>query len=274
VSRLHVAIEAARKGIDEYRLDDASNALYHFIWHELCDWFLELSKPLLSETQPATMRQETSMTLIHVLETSLRLLHPMMPFITEEIWQRIPKDKNAPQSLVIHRYPEADKDARTDAIAEREMEQLQQVIVATRTIRSEHDVSPKKHIDIRCYTDTAEVKELVQRTANLTGSMIGGTIEVDINDTVQIDDNVAMATAGLVTVQVPLTELVDADKERERLTRKLNKTLKDLTAVEKKLSNAGFVQRAPQEIVAREKARQKTLTEERDKLETALKRLF
>jgi valyl-tRNA synthetase len=108
LSRLAVAIEASHRAIEDYRLDEAANALYHFVWHELCDWYLELAKPLLAAANPELV-EETRAVLVHVLETALRVLHPMMPFITEEIWQRVPKVASAGATIMLAPYPEIER---------------------------------------------------------------------------------------------------------------------------------------------------------------------
>ena len=155
LSRLAAALVVAREGIDGYRLDDASGALYRFVWNELCDWYLELSKPLLASPDNEHA-EETRQTLVYVLETTMRALHPMTPFVTEEIWQRLPRPANAPKSLMIAAYPDAAIDGLADPEAEREMTRLQAVVVALRTMRAEHEVHPRVTLDVELRTADAD----------------------------------------------------------------------------------------------------------------------
>ncbi|MGD8862851.1 MAG: valine--tRNA ligase, partial [Myxococcales bacterium] len=163
LSRLAVAIDATHKGVANYRLDDASGALYHFVWDELCDWYLELSKPLLSSGDEAVVA-ETKATLAHVLETALRALHPLTPFITEEIWQRLPRgDEGTAASIMVASYPDAERDALRAPELDAEMKRLQGVIVAARSIRAEHDLHPRKEIPVTLRSDDPATREMLKR---------------------------------------------------------------------------------------------------------------
>ena len=269
LSRLSHAITAARTSIDSYRLDEASGALYHFVWDELCDWYLELSKPLMASSDAAVVA-ETRATLIHVLETSLRALHPMIPFITEELWQRIAKQAGTAESIMISDYPTPES-GRVDEPSEREMAVLQQVIVAARTIRAEYDLPPSKPMALTLETDTEQALLNAQRDAitflcRATFEVVGRTTQEQPADT-------AMKVVAGIAVLVPLSGLVDPAKERERIERELKKTEKDLLATQKKLSNAGFVDRAPKEVVEQERARVIELQAAFDRLTAALARL-
>jgi valyl-tRNA synthetase len=274
LSRLGEAILSARKGVDEYRLDDALNALYHFIWHEFCDWYLELSKPLMANVNDKATVEETQATLVHALETALRLLHPMTPFITEEIWQRIPKSDNSPSSIMVARYPQFEVDALTDKVAEQEMELLQQVIVATRTIRSEHDVPPRKVLPLALLSPNRQALDILERERNAIVTLCCAELSVELKDHPETPDNAAVAAVGDVTVLVPLASLIDRDKEKERVERKLKKTIQELEAITKKLNNPEFVSRAPQEVVSRERERKTELERAKQQLETGLAQLL
>jgi valyl-tRNA synthetase len=269
LSRLALAIETARAGIDEYRLDEASSALYRFVWNELCDWYLELSKPLLASSDAECVR-ETRNTLAHVLETALRALHPMMPFITEEIWQRLPKQPDAGATIMLARYPEAQVEGRRAPETEQAMTRLQAVIVAARTIRSEHDLHPKLELPLTLRSDDAGVRASLQREQSAIAALCAAVVTIEAGDGGKTPEHSAVAVAEGVTLIVPLTGLVDMDKERERLQRELKKLEKDLTAVERKLGNADFIARAPAELVEQERGRQVELQAAREHLQAAL----
>ncbi len=272
LSRLGAAIETARKGLDEYRLDESMNALYHFVWHELCDWYLELSKPLLSSGDAGVV-EETRATLLHALESSLRALHPMMPFITEEIWQRAPRPADAPSSIVIAAYPESEREGRRDAQAETEMAALQAVIVAARTIRSEHDLPPKQPLPLTLRSDNPQTVQLLEREQTAIRTLCNADLKLESGAGKAEPDDAAVAVAGEVTVLVPLAGLVDPAKERERLERSLKKSSKELAGLEKRLGNADFVKRAPAEVVQRERERAQELRQAVESLNGALQRL-
>jgi len=269
LSRLDAALKTANQGLGEYRLDDASLALYHFVWNELCDWYLELTKPLLSGSDAAAA-QETRDVLVHVLETTLRALHPMMPFITEEIWQNVPRHDGLGLACAISKYPEAE--GLRDERAERELSWLSGVISAARTIRAEHDLAPKKHLPITLRTSDAEKSALFEAQRTSIETLVNATLTLEpASDSVP--EHTATAVAEGVTVLVPLAGLVDMGKEKERLVRELAKVEKDLSSLTKKLGNADFLARAPADVVAKDKERTAELQSARGKLSDALAKM-
>ncbi len=273
LSRLAAAIDAARQGIDQYRLDDAGAALYRFVWNELCDWYLELSKPLLGSSD-ATCVAETRAVLAHVLESALRALHPMMPFITEEIWQRLPKGEGAPKSIMIARYPQAEVDGCAAPEVEREMARLQAVVVAARSIRAEHDVHPRLPLPLTLRSQDADASALLERERAAIEALCNAQVRVEaagLADDAAADSAIAVAEG--VTLIVPLADLVDPVKEVERLERELKKIEKDLAAVERKLANPEFLARAPAALVEQERTRKRDLGAARERLQAALARL-
>lgn len=279
LSRLSTAMQAANTGVEDYRLDDASGALYHFVWDEFCDWYLELSKPLMDgEHAP-----ETVATLVHVLETVLRALHPMMPFITEEIWHRVPKedslgihpvDETKPQSLIVARYPEV-SDGRPDAEAEAAMAVLQEFVVSIRTIRAEHNLSRSRPIDVHFHAEDAKRAFVLEGEKRLIEALTASTLHYvsaeTLNDPHGNFKNAAVfVNAGLRAV-VP--DVIDPARERDRLERELKKLDKDLTLMEKKLGNASFVDRAPPAVVEKARADVARFQEEKAQLQSALEAL-
>jgi valyl-tRNA synthetase len=275
LSRLANATELARTGIDQYRLDEAGAALYRFVWNELCDWYLELSKPLLVSTD-ADCAEETRATLRHVLETALRLLHPMLPFITEEIWQRLPKPTDAPSSIMITPYPETGRDGLRAPDVEQEMGRLQAVIVAARTIRSEHDLPPRRELPLTLRTDDPAVLANLERDRTAISTLCNARLTIELGGpgiSNAAETEAAVSVVEGVSLRVPLAELVDPQKERERLQRELKKLDKDLTSVERKLQNQDFLARAPGALVEQERARQRELGQTKAQLEAALERL-
>jgi valyl-tRNA synthetase len=270
LSRLDAAIATANQGLTQYRLDDATLGLYHFVWNELCDWYLELTKPLLAGNDPIAAK-ETRDVLVHVLESVLRALHPMIPFITEDIWQRVPKSGGA-LACVIASYPQSGVEGTPDAQAEREMTWLTGVISAVRTIRAEHDLAPKKQLPVTFRTGDAEKTALFERQKVAIETLCNAVLTLE-GPSDAIPEHTATAVAEGVTVLVPLTGLVDMAKEKERVTRELAKVEKDLTVLGKKLGNADFMARAPAEVVAKDRERQAELEGARSKLKDALAKM-
>ncbi len=272
LSRISLAVDAMHDAVRDYRMDEATTALYHFVWQDFCDWYLELSKPLLAASD-AHVASETRAVLLHVLETSLRLLHPMMPFITEEIWQRVPKRDGLPPTIVLARYPESTTDARRDEAVEREMSLLQAVIVAARALRSERDIHPRIALPLHLRSDDANARRVLEREQGAVASLANATVSVEALTGAGDLANSATAVAEGVTLVVPLAGLVDDSKEKERIQRQLQKLEKDIAAIAKKLDNAGFVERAPADVVQKERERRAELEEARAQLTAALQKL-
>ncbi|MEO0323615.1 MAG: valine--tRNA ligase [Myxococcota bacterium] len=284
LARLGKALDAATKGIEDYRLDDASRALYSFVWDEFCDWYLELSKPMLAEGGDAALAQETRATLVHVLEAILRALHPMMPFVTEEIWSRVPKrdalgvhphDAGKPRSLIFARFPTAAVDAREDAAAEADVATLQAFVSAARTVRAEHDLPRARRIEI-CWAGDDETKAAVlRREESLVAALAGGALRevpgAQIDAAADHFSHAAVFVTDGLRAAVP--DVIDPAKERERLNRELKKLGKELDALEKKLANPKFVERAPAEVVEKSRGDAASLGERKAQLEAALAQL-
>jgi valyl-tRNA synthetase len=272
LSRLHVATETAHRAITDYRLDEASSALYHFVWGELCDWYLELAKPLLAAGD-AALATETRAVLVHVLETALRLLHPMMPFVTEEIWQRVPKHAGAGQSIMLAPYPDASRDAVRNEAVERDMQILQAVIVGARAIRSERDIHPRNALPLHLRTDDTRVRSLLEREKTAVASLCNAQVVAEALQGAAASASSATGVAEGVTLVVPLEGLIDPAKEKERLVRQLQKLEKDAAALEKKLGNEGFIARAPADVVAKDRERLVELGKAKEQLSAALAKL-
>jgi valyl-tRNA synthetase len=207
-----------------------------------------------------------------VLEAAMRALHPMMPFVTEEIWQRMPKAASSPKSLMIASYPDPDVDGRPAPAVEEEMAKLQAVIVAARTVRSEHDLHPRKELPLTLRAGDDRTRALLAREQGAIATLCNAKLRVE--GTAESAGSVSVvAVVEGVTLLAPLHELSDPAKERERLEREIKKADKDLALVDKKLGNADFLARAPAQLVAQERARQSELRQALDRLRAALAKL-
>lgn len=270
LARLSRAVAECNQGVDEFRVDEGSSALYHFFWDELCDWYIEATKPIFSGDN-TEQRAETTATLAWVVETALRALHPFMPFVTEELWQRVPKPDGRPISIALAAYPGLDE-AYDDPAAERQMKAVMDVISASRSIRNEHDLHPSATVPVVLRCNDAEIRSTLVEQASLIQFLVrtAGAPEVVPSDTPRPPASV-LSVAGPVEVIVGLRGLVDADKERERVERNRKKLLKDQTTLEQRLKNPKFVEKAPPEVVAEVKEQLASITQQLQQLDAALK---
>ncbi len=266
LSRLQHVIAEVRQALQDSMFSDAANTLYHFVWHECCDWYIELAKGRLRGDGPPKLAAQH--TLATVLDQTLRLLHPIIPFITEELWQHLPQ---ASDSLVVAAYPCAE-DARMDADAEADMQLLMDVVSAIRTIRGEVRLAPSQRVETRIrVTDAAHADLLRTHTDYLTTLGTLSTLVVDA--TVERPQVAAMAVVAGMDIYVPLGGVIDIDKEKQRLEKDLQKLSQDLVRTRKKLANPSFLDRAPEDIVAKEHAAEVELQDKEQRLQTALERL-
>ena len=273
ISRFERAIKQVDLAMESYRFDLASQQLYEFIWNEYCDWYVELSKPTLwDEEKNPENAQATRFVLIFILEKTLRLLHPFMPFITEEVWQKIaPLININGQSIMMESYPTYDRE-NIDEEAEEHIEWLKGVILSIRNIRGEMDISPAKSINILLRNGSLTDKErmeihkpYLQKLAKLKDiSWLEDGHEAPASATQRFDE---------LEILVPLEGLIDVDAERSRLMKEINKLLSGLKAVETKLNNKKFVNNAPSSIVIKEREKKNQISSTLESFETQLKNL-
>ena len=273
ISRFERAIKQVDLAMESYRFDLASQQLYEFIWNEYCDWYVELSKPTLwDEEKNPENAQATRFVLIFILEKTLRLLHPFMPFITEEVWQKIaPLISINGQSIMMESYPTYDRE-NIDEEAEEHIEWLKGVILSIRNIRGEMDISPAKSINILLRNGSLTDKErmeihkpYLQKLAKLRDiSWLEDGHEAPASATQRFDE---------LEILVPLEGLIDVDAERSRLKKEINKLLSGLKAVETKLNNKKFVNNAPSSIVIKEREKKNQISSTLESFETQLKKL-
>ena len=252
-SRLQTAITETSRSIEQYRFDHAAQTLYDFVWNDYCDWYLELSKPVLwNDEAPATEKQGTLLTLLDVLETVLRLLHPMMPFITEEIWQNVaPRLGRQGDTLMLAAWPSSDTTQR-DTEAENDIEWLKTVISAVRTIRSEANIAPGETLEVllgnATPNDEANLEKHRQSLEKLAKVASARVLKAS-----EEQPPALTALAGTLEVMVPMAGVVDIDKELSRLDKELDRLLADQARTSAKLANKNFVDRAPEAVVTKEK---------------------
>ena len=250
VSRLQITAKEVAEHYDKYRFDLAAKALYEFTWHEYCDWYLELSKPVLfADDVSDAAKHGTRYTLVSVFESILRLLHPIMPYITEEIWQSIkPLLEIDHDTIMLQSYPEADS-ALVDEAAQQGMEWAQQFIIGIRKIRSEMDIKPGKALPVLLNNWSANDKQQFEQYEREILSL--AKIEsVDwLNSDADAPDS-ATALVGEMQILIPLAGLIDKEAETARLTREIEKINKQLMGVMGRLNNPAFTDKAPANVVA------------------------
>ena len=253
ISRLSNTLAATHEGIKTYRFDLASQALYDFIWNEYCDWYLEFSKTTLNdETISEEEKRGTLHTLVHILETLLRGLHPFMPFITEELWQRISPilNKNS-ETIMLETYPSENEFKRNKDIDE-QIDWVKLFIMGIRRIRSERDISPGKKLTVLAKGGTKNESEWLNNNKAFIQTL--GKLE-EIQTTENEISDAAMALAGEMTLLVPLADLINPEEEYNRINTIMGNLKKEKMQLTTKLENKDFVDRAPKDVVEGTKAR-------------------
>src|SRR5215468_7525919 len=258
-SRLARAIEGVNRSLEQYNLHEGARHIYSFFWHEFCDWYLEMIKLHPERSKP---------TLLYVFESSLRLLHPFMPFITEELWQNVP---HKGETIVLAEYPEFDPDL-VDAAIEKNAEIVQELITKVRNIRSEMNVEPKKTVAVRVATTDSELTLLLADARDYVFKL-AQVSQLEIVPELTGDRLSARAVAGGLALEVPLAGLIDVGAERARLTKELEKARREIVNLERKLSQASFVEKAPKEVVDENRRRLADYQDQAAKLSEGLKRL-
>ena len=255
LSRLQTTITETANSIEQYRFDHAAQTLYDFVWNEYCDWYLELSKPVLWDDPSSNeLRQGTLRTLLEVLETILRLMHPLMPFITEEIWQNVaPRLGINGDSIMLAQWPEADHEL-IYGDAEAEMEWLKSIIVAVRTIRSESNIPPGDELGLILGNTVADDSARVTRHKQALAKL-AKVASITIAKSGEEQPPTLSALAGTIEVMVPMAGVIDVDKELARLDKELDRLTAERGRLAGKLSNDNFVARAPADVVDKERAK-------------------
>ena len=259
VSALQRAETEVTEALDQFRFDVASHAAYEFIWNEYCDWYLELSKPVLyGDEYSEAEKRGTRRTLVRVLEAILRLAHPFMPFITEEIWQKVaplagktPAAEGADATIMRQPFPVSDG-ARLDPQAESDIEWIKAVITVIRNIRGEMRIPPGKALDVYLHNGKDIDRERLAANHNFMCRLA----KLERITWLNAEDSAPASATGLVgdmEILVPMAGLIDKDAEIERLGKEIDKLRKEVARGESKLRNPNFVDKAPDEVVAKER---------------------
>ena len=261
VSRLQETEAQVAEHISEYRFDLAANALYEFIWNEYCDWYVELAKPILNGESSPAQKQATRVTLLGVLEATLRLAHPMMPFITEELWQQVaPLAGKSGPSISLQPYPVSDA-SRIDRQSLADINWVKEVVMGVRRIRSEMNINPGKKLGVLVADASDKDLDRLEQHKSLLTSL------ARLESITKIDGDKApesaIALVDQMRVLIPMAGLIDKDAELARLGKEVDRLEKEVTRLGAKLSNKGFTDKAPEAVVAGE---QKKLDEAKSSL--------
>jgi valyl-tRNA synthetase len=272
ISRLQRAEQSVINALENYRLDQAAQTIYEFVWNEYCDWYLELTKPVLNGDSSPAAKAGTRRTLLRVLETMLRLMHPIMPYITEEIWQRVKGlVGKSGESIMLEAYPQPDS-SKINTQAEADVEWLKGVIAGIRNIRGEMNISPSKALPVLCHNvSTDDAARLERYRSQLSFLARLDSLTILANDAEL--PPAATALVGDMAVLVPLKGFIDKDAEAARLGKELNRLEGEVARIGGKLSNESFTAKAPAAVIAQEqkklddaKAAQAKLQEQLEKL--------
>jgi valyl-tRNA synthetase len=271
MARLHKVIGEVNRGLEEFRVGEVTQQLYHFFWDELCSWYIELQKSVFF-SDDSEKRGAAQQVLRHTLDVSLRLLHPLMPFVTEVLWQQLPKPATAPASIMIAPFP-TDADGVADADAIREATILMDVVTQVRAIRAEYNVAPSKPISLELLTDDKAVKSILETDADMLKSLARVERFEVKNADADIPKGSATAMAAGAQLLIPLKEIIDMDAERARLNREKGKLEKEIERTTKKLANEKFVANAPADVIEKERNKEADNRQQLNQIQDAIKRL-
>ena len=263
LSRLQTVISETNNNLEKFRFHEASNELYHFFWHEFCDWFVELAKMNMTGEDPQR-KQKTCRVVIHTLEENLKLLHPFIPFITEELWQELP---HSGDSLMVAPYP-VDHPGWIDAEAEEQMEGFQELVTAIRTSRSENNIDPRKRIPVELVCTQQSQSFLASQSDQIKS--LAHLSQVDLVPHLAAEGRRVQGVSRLSDFALILDEVVDVEADRQRLVRQISRGEDNVQHLHKQLQNSEFVNKAPEPVVATARERHAEAVEHLEKLRQKL----
>ncbi len=279
ISRLNQTARELNAAIDSYEFHGAVQSLYHFFWDDFCDWYIELTKSDVTAEQPSAARTEARSRLLTVLEQALRLLHPFMPYITEELWQRLPGEKHlhaayegAEPTVMLTAYPEGAAEL-IDEAAESEMQAIIELVSRVRNIRSEMNIKPGERIPILVGAPDENLRRVFESARDQIARLVRAS-EVSVNDRLDAPKASARAVlSGGAELAVPLEGLIDFEQERRRLQREQEKLQAEAAKLEAQLSNPNFVSRAPAERVSEVRDRIAAIAQQSAQLQQTVENL-
>ncbi len=270
LSRLALAVDNINKALDEYRFNDAASDIYQFIWHEFCDWYIEIAK---SDMKNPEIQKNVIECLLYTLDASLRLLHPFMPFVTEEIWQKVPHirrgNEKTGESIMISEFPNS---LPRDFQAEEEMSCVIDAVTGIRTIRGEMNILPSSELNAVIKTYDLKVDEILKKNVAYIRKLAHAG-EIRIGMEVEKPEGSATSVKGSMEVYVLLKGVLNIDAEMDRLKKATADVEGSLSFLNKKLHNEDFLLRAPREVVEKEKAKYEELSMRKERIKESIKKL-
>ncbi|TNF56450.1 valine--tRNA ligase, partial [bacterium] len=268
LSRLATVCKDVNISLEEYRFNDAAGALYQFVWHELCDWYVEMIKPVLYGDNEVSQKTSIS-TLVHVFEVALSLLHPFMPFITEEIWQQLPCNKDV-ESICIRKFPDAGE-GLVDKEAEEKIAVIMEAVTGIRSIRGELNIPPTR--SLKAVIKTLDNADRVL-TENLTYiTKLANAMDIEIGRDIIAPRNSATAIRNEMEIYIPLKGLIDVDKEMKRLRKEMTKLEESISMIQRKLENESFVKKAPEAVVEANRGKYQELNDKKNSIQSVMDKL-
>ena len=271
LARRDQTVDSVSQALDDYRFNEAASILYQFVWHEFCDWYLEAIKPRLYDEAGGGKQAATRQVLGRVLRDILVMLHPFTPFITEELWHRLPGTTG---SIMKAAFPADDPSIirRTDGSAESEMDLVIGVITGIRNVRGEMNISPSQSLTVVVQSQDKATRNTIKRHMVLINHMAKLNV-LTIEAPGERPKTAATSIFDQATIFVLLEGVVDFSRESLRLEKEMGKIANELTGVSKKLSNRSFLEKAPEAVVEKVKEKSQTLLEKQEKLQSNLDRI-
>jgi valyl-tRNA synthetase len=271
LSRLSVAVGEVTRHLEAFRVHEAASAVYHFFWVELADWYIELVKPRFRSDAGETSRDAAAATLVEVLDGVFRLLHPFMPFLTETLWQRLPVPVGVERvdSLVVGRWPER-RPEREDRGAEGEIAALRELIGVIRNLRSEYNVPAGQRVEVQLTGIPDALRRALDEEGRALRPLAGVETVTEGGVGANGEAGAHAVLRGGAELFLPLAGVIDLERERGRLRKELDRIEGQLRGVAGKLSSEQFLSRAPAEVVAREREKEETFRDQRDRLNKKL----
>ncbi len=253
ISRYASTVRDVTNNIDKFELGEAARMIYEFIWNEFCDWYIELTKARLYDKENTRARNTALWVLSQVLDGTLRLLHPFMPFLTEEIWQKVPHDE-AVKSIMISQWPKADSAAIDDEI-EASMTAIMETIKSVRNMRAEVGAAPSKKSEVILSFKEEKLQTVFAENESYLDKLAAAEPVTILASDAAKPENAMTGVVNGVEIYLPLKGLIDVEKETARLSKELEKLEKEIKRLNGKLNNEGFLKKAPEQVVAGEKAK-------------------
>jgi valyl-tRNA synthetase len=272
VSRLGQVTTEVADALDDYRFNEAAATLYNFVWHEFCDWYLEAIKPALYDKEGPRAKESTRAVLWRVLRDTLVLLHPFIPFVTEEIWHHIPGTDG---SIMKATYPVQSIDTADTMLlqtSESKMIILMDVITGIRNVRGEMNISPTLALEVLIQSDDENTRKIIETHQDLIINL-ARLSSLEVQHTGERPKSSATAVVNRASIFVFMEGVIDFTKETQRLGKEIKKLTTELTTVAKKLQNEGFLSKAPSDVIKKVKEKQDVLLEKQQKIQKNLDRI-